>query len=70
MKNNCDTCSQKGWVESNGSPENDERLEIQMCQDCYACESDNQAYELASQEIDTSKHFYDTYVRLINLRRE
>ena len=25
MKNNCDTCSQKGWVESNGSPENNER---------------------------------------------
>ena len=41
-----------------------------MCQDCYACESDNQAYELASQEIDTSKHFYDIYVRPINLRRE
>ena len=58
MKNNCDTCSQKGWVESNGSPENNERLEIQMCQDCYVCESDKQAYELASQEIDTSKYFY------------
>tara|TARA_B100000401_G_C52796008_1_gene715926 strand:- start:330 stop:539 length:210 start_codon:yes stop_codon:yes gene_type:complete len=67
---NCETCLDKGWVESNGSPENDERLEIQMCQDCYACESDNQAYELASQEIDTSKHFYDIYVRPINLRRE
>mgnify|MGYP006114122661 CR=1 FL=1 len=66
----CLDCNNQGWVESNGSPENNERLEIQMCQDCYACESDKQAYELASQEIDTSNHFYDDYVRPINKGEE
>jgi len=51
MKINCQECNDKGWLEVYG------RLgdEIQMCQSCYKCTSDKQAYQKASLEIDVSK---------------
>ena len=55
---NCtDECQKIGWLEAEGRL----GLEIQMCQDCYVCKSDQEAHEKASKVIDTSKHKYDNF---------
>ena len=55
---NCNQCKKKGWLEVEGRL----GLEIQMCQDCYICKSDKEAYKKASKVIDVSKHKYDTFI--------
>lgn len=53
----CQECEDRGWVEAEGRL----GLEIQMCQECYKCKSDKEAYNKASQVIDVSKFKYDTF---------
>ena len=52
---NCtDECQKIGWLEAEGRL----GLEIQMCQDCFVCKSDQEAHEKASKVIDTSKRIF------------
>jgi len=55
---NCKVCNDKGWLEVYG------RLgdEIQVCQSCFKLNSDKEAYQKASLEIDVSNYKYDTFV--------
>jgi len=55
--NNCKECYDKGWLKVYG------RLgdEIQMCQSCFKLQSDKQAYQKASLEINVSKYKYDNF---------
>jgi len=58
MSEVCEVCNNKGWVEAEGRL----GLEIQMCQDCYGCKSDEEAYQKASQEIDVGGFKHDDFV--------
>ena len=48
---NCSECKDTGWIEAEGRL----GLEIQMCQECFKCKSDEEAYNKASLVIDKNK---------------
>jgi|TARA_R110000787_G_scaffold121685_1_gene232593 hypothetical protein len=54
---NCNVCKDTGWIEAEGRL----GLEIQMCQECFICKSDEEAYNKAGLVIDVSKYKYDQF---------
>ena len=55
---NCQECKDTGWIEAEGRL----GLEIQMCQECFICKSDEEAYNKAGLVIDVTKYKYDQFV--------
>ena len=53
----CSECKDTGWIEAEGRL----GLEIQMCQECFKCKSDEEAFSKASLVIDVSKYKYDQF---------
>ncbi len=54
----CHECKETGWIKAEGRL----GLEIQMCQECFNCKSDEEAFNKASQVMDVSKYKYDQFV--------
>ena len=55
---NCSECKDTGWIKAEGRL----GLEIQMCQECFICKSDEEAYNKASKFIDVTKYKYYQFV--------
>ena len=53
----CLECQDKGWIEAEGRL----GLEIQMCQECFLCKSDEEAFKKASKVMNVSKYKYDGF---------
>ena len=53
----CLECQDRGWIKAEGRL----GLEIQMCQECFLCKSDEEAFNKASKVMNTSKYKYDEF---------
>ena len=56
----CLDCQDTGWIKAEGRL----GLEIQMCQECFLCKSDEEAYDKASEVMDVSKYKHDDFVHV------